>query len=447
MVIGHTATEELVTKFVAKWIYDYAKDEPNRAIYRYNIKKYGTQEREFDFFIYNILELVTKSATFWLIRMANTWRRLKFKTPIKKLQAEVFDVAEVTLPDFADTNIKCLIEQASYDSETYEITFDMWTPVRSGERTQYDFAWPAYIDITLLYPTEGDLLDGIAGGSGPNVDVEPPSSHPLAQPQGFNANFKNYPGVSCKNNFGEQVYADFCRPDHGDKIPSDIDDEKPSVKVPGQGETTVPATKNPVGMLNPFVQDLQQKAAEQEAKSVGNAVRAEQGTDGSGGYNSEDEDFDPMDTLPETPPESEECVSCVTFYQFDAITTVYQPGTEASLNQPGDVGKARTGEPPFIGQMKSVTACYNSRDLAIAQANRWSQIGQQSYTAVVGQPHPVISSINYLAAPNCNDVTEEDGAMISWQRSGDDAADQGFKDISNAPDSDFVDTNGDPLVF
>lgn len=446
LIIGHTETEELVTKFVARWIYDHSKDEPNTAIYRYNVKKYGTQEREFNFFIYNILELVTKSATFWLIRMANTWRRLKLKTPLNKLQAEVFDVAEVTLDDFANGPIKCLIEQASYDSETHEISFDMWTPVRSGERETYDFAWPAYIDITLLYPTEDDLTNGIAGGTGPNVDVSPPASHPLAQPTGFNANFKNYPGDCSSLTMVSQIAAQNCRPDHGDKKPSDLDDQKPAVKVPGQGESSVPATKNPVGVIaNPFVKDLIQKNAEQQANSVGNTNRTEMANDSNS--NPGGSETDPMDSLPETPPEGEECVSCVTFYQFDDVDSVYQPGTELSLIDPGDVGKARTGNPPFIGNMKSTTACYNSRPLAIAQANRWSEIGIHSYNATVGQPWPVIAVINFLAAPGCNDITEEDGAMISWERSGNDTADQMFKDILNTPDSDFVDTNGDPLTF
>ncbi len=54
-----TPTEDLVTKFVAQWQPDLSK-QPNKIILRHNIKKFGTIEREFDFYFYNTFDQVLK---------------------------------------------------------------------------------------------------------------------------------------------------------------------------------------------------------------------------------------------------------------------------------------------------------------------------------------------------------------------------------------------------
>jgi hypothetical protein len=68
LVVTHSSTEELITKYTATWKEDYAVTEPNQVILRYNVAKYGLHEQTFDYYIYNIQQLVEKSATFWLIR-------------------------------------------------------------------------------------------------------------------------------------------------------------------------------------------------------------------------------------------------------------------------------------------------------------------------------------------------------------------------------------------
>jgi hypothetical protein len=332
-VLTHSETEELVTKFVALWKSDHSYNDPNKAIYRYNISRYGTQEQQFDFFAFKYLQLVEKSATFWLIRMANTWRKIVCQTPLTKLQAEVFDCAEVTLNDFADIAVKCFVETATYDSESHEISFQLWTPVRSGERAPYIFAWPADIAVTYIYPTVQDVQQGKAGGTGPNVDVTPPASHPLAEPQGLSMSFKDK--TNCGRIAGQISAHTGCRTDHGDSQPSDKDDTAPSDDVPGEGEGVVPTSKNPLGSPSPEMIDVQKELMEKDAQDQNNTFNNNPNAgDGGGG----DGDSDPYDDLPDGPPE--DCYGAVRLC-MDTIGSVFT-GTSYS-STPGVCGVPQFG--------------------------------------------------------------------------------------------------------
>ncbi len=231
----HTETEDIVTKYVAEWKADYAVEENNKLILRHNVKKYGTHEETTNFFIYNILELVRKSATFWLIRKSNTWRKVRMRTYFNKLKLETFDTASVTHPALADVAVKCLVEKADFDSANRRMEFECWTPVLSGTRVPYDFAWPSQIQEKLLWPTIDERLKGFAGsGREPNFSVIAPSGHPLANTREGAIEFQ------CQN--GQTIptganMSKFCRGDHGDPNPSDIGDTAPEPNVyTGGGE-------------------------------------------------------------------------------------------------------------------------------------------------------------------------------------------------------------------
>lgn len=160
-----TSTEDLVTEFCANWDSDYARSQEerrNKIVLRNNIEIYGTNQEEFDFFIYNIQSLVVKSATFWLIRMSNTWKIARFKTPLNMLRVETFDTVELDLgQDFiASAPVNGVVEEIVYDSENYELEFSVKTPVRSGLLTPYVFFWPADVDISITYPTPEDVWAG-----------------------------------------------------------------------------------------------------------------------------------------------------------------------------------------------------------------------------------------------------------------------------------------------
>lgn len=163
--IGHTSTEEIVTKLVASYKISYDQDRDYKFILRNNVPKYGTQQDETDWYSYTDARAVDIAATFWLIRKSNTWKVLKFKTPIHKIRLETFDPVNINLAprNWAMNGVvKGIIQSTQLDTDTLTISFEVWIPVRLGEMSKFRFAWP--IDsATLVYPQEVTL----AGSGGP----------------------------------------------------------------------------------------------------------------------------------------------------------------------------------------------------------------------------------------------------------------------------------------
>lgn len=182
--VSYTETEDIVTKIKAAWKSDYKQSQPNLVILRYNIGYYGVKQKEDIYYIYNMQQLVEKSAVFWLIRSANTFKKITFKTSIAKLKIETLDTITLNFSHnfIANGPIDCLVESAKLNTSDYTITFDLWVPVRAGEMTEYLFAYPADLDIQYFFPTDEDVQQGRAGGGGTNV-VEPNRDVTLPDPQ------------------------------------------------------------------------------------------------------------------------------------------------------------------------------------------------------------------------------------------------------------------------
>jgi len=279
LTLTHTETEDLVTEFTAEWRPKCSLEEPYKYIVRYNTNKYGFQKETFDCFVFRHQTLVDKSAKFWSIRMANTWRKIKCQVPISKLALESIDGINITLPDIADGTVTCRVESAVFNSADNVIDLVIWTPVRSGERTQYDFAYPAGISVSLLHPTAQDLQFGNAGSSGPNVDVTPPTAHVLGKPPSLPQGFGFGQGDPCanisNNNLGGPDLANRCRPDQGDTKPSDTDDEKPADTDVQDDNSTIPPEQSPKQEIKiaDNINDLKQEQAEQDGSSSTNGNR------------------------------------------------------------------------------------------------------------------------------------------------------------------------------
>lgn len=196
MQVFGTETEDIVTKWSISWREQLDKTKPNKIVYRYNIKKYGLIESEYDCYIYNAKASVQKFAQFWLIRKANTWKKVTFSTFMTKLRLEPFDSV---LIDFAFPWVNdpgCvnptvgIVEEASYDSDTHRIRLTIWLPIRFGEMCPYDFAYPSELDTTFIFPQENDPgtqtdVPG-SGAEGPLYDQTPhtgPGGLPGTTPQ------------------------------------------------------------------------------------------------------------------------------------------------------------------------------------------------------------------------------------------------------------------------
>lgn len=180
--IGHTPTEDIATKHVINWAPAGAsidRDDPKdrQIILKYNVPKYGTRSLQKTYFSQNTFDTILKSATFWLIRRAHTWKMLSFDTALTHLDLELFDCIEVDVPQLSSQPVKCLITQSQIDLENNRLHFEAWTPILAGETEPFPWAWPADKTPTLPWPLPGDehLAD-----PNPGITVSPPLGHILA---------------------------------------------------------------------------------------------------------------------------------------------------------------------------------------------------------------------------------------------------------------------------
>lgn len=213
--VGLTRTEDLVTKMVVTWHLSWAAEDPEKIILRHNVKKYGTKEQEFDWFIYNQPDIVLKAATFWLIRKANTWKKIRFRTPLTKLALESFDTVSLDLGSqgyVASGAVKAMVEQADYDSDTNTLQFECLTPVKTGTMVEYQFFWPSALTVTDTFPTPEEIAAGYAGGDGIGADAT--GELPIGFTDGVESGgtvFVGGPNVVFPSNA-----------DYGDRTPTDV---------------------------------------------------------------------------------------------------------------------------------------------------------------------------------------------------------------------------------
>ena len=171
-----TPTEDIVTKMNVKWHLSYAgggEYAPNEAdttqymVLRHNVKRYGLQEKEYEWYIFNQPDIILKCATFWLIRLSNAWKRVKFRTYLHKLNLEAFDSVTFSAPGYiAAGPVKVVVEKADYNSADNYIDFECAVPVKAGKMTQDPFYWPANLPISERWPPQEDITNGDAGGGG-----------------------------------------------------------------------------------------------------------------------------------------------------------------------------------------------------------------------------------------------------------------------------------------
>ncbi len=235
-----TGTEELVTKMTVNWHLRFAtppsplktfqwqqvgigqptspvsslsydpgnvKDNNYSIVLRHNITKYLIHEGSSDYYIFNQPDIVYKMATFWLIRKANTWKRIKFTTPLHKLNLETFDsvLLNFSHPYVAAAPVQAIVESARYDSANNCIHFQCLTPVMAGTSVAYPWFWPADLPQSETWPPPGEDC----GSSGPGSGAHGPL------PVGDTSTVDQVVFVGGTN----VVFGTHC--DYGDPMPSD----------------------------------------------------------------------------------------------------------------------------------------------------------------------------------------------------------------------------------
>ena len=296
--ISLTDTEDLVTKSVNKWRKDFSPfiKKDNTLILRHNIKRYGTHDKEVDYFTYAHLDLVRKSATFWLIREANSWKKIKLNTTLEFSLLEPFDAVTIELPDVASEPFLGIVERAILDSSGKEIQLEIWCPIRAGELTPYNFAFPANISENALFPDDGARDVGDAGSaSDPNFSTIAPPGHPLNPDRtGIFSGFD----LGCNGDGVTSMTPGQCRGDHGDRKPSDTNDKKPTVPTDKNRTADVSGSTSPVSNgigygtgSKSYQQQLQQDKTEGDA-GRGREVAEGGGTGSSPGSGDNSNGFD-----------------------------------------------------------------------------------------------------------------------------------------------------------
>lgn len=157
VVITTTETERLVTKFVANYKELVNQSDPDQVILRYNIKNYGSMEETYDFYIYNNYNAVATAAQFWMIRKSNTFKILQCKVALNKLKIEAFDYVNVTFNEdlVATGTVKGQVTKSVFNADDDSLTLEIWLPVRFGEMTTYQFAYPG--TTQAVYPPLDDV--------------------------------------------------------------------------------------------------------------------------------------------------------------------------------------------------------------------------------------------------------------------------------------------------
>lgn len=208
--ISTTDTEEIITKSIGTWRTDYVKPE-NKIVIRHNAnaKFYGIQESNYNFFAYNDRELVERVLTFWSIRTSNTWKLIECTLHLNMLNLETNDTVNIDIGGhLASTTVSGIIEACEYDLDTYSIRVKIWTPVRLGEKTAYQFAYPANISKTIFYPTFNEISSGAAGGFNQGVQgaLPPGSSSSVTWPD--SADDSNEQAPSRPRDYGSKIISD-----------------------------------------------------------------------------------------------------------------------------------------------------------------------------------------------------------------------------------------------
>lgn len=227
--ITHGDTEDLKTRHDIKWQCAGASnnkaDNPERRILlEWNIPLYGTFDVDYNYYTQNTFETVLKSATFWMIREATTWKYVHFETPLTQIDLDSFDAIALNIPQFP-VNTTVIIQEANFDANSNTIKFKCWTPIRAGETIPYTWAWPANQDANEKFPLQG--IDDGREGNALGLSVSPPVGHILAG--GFSVTDPGQIWSKVGNQPGTVQTI-------GDRSPSDLDDTLAVCDCPAASE-------------------------------------------------------------------------------------------------------------------------------------------------------------------------------------------------------------------
>jgi hypothetical protein len=306
-----SSTDEIVTKHTVNWSRSQSEG-PLTLILKHNVAKYGTHQKDIDYYTQNVYDQILKSATFWMIRDANVWKIVEFTTPLKHSDLEVFDCVTLNLTDVAPAPVKAVITAIKYDVGAQEIAFTCWTPLKAGQTTPYIHAWPADIPAGTIFPTAEEREAGL----GYDFTVTPPEGHLLyVEPED-----NGQPKVSLTS---------------GDQYPSDLND--------GIGTCFCPTTDDAVvDEPDPVFDALKRAQRANQSEQDTKASAPDTAGSSGGGSDKHDKKKGKCDCEP-GPVDGCNCIVAVMYCTADLCQSNWAPCTCTGFCYQGQCGGVCTG--------------------------------------------------------------------------------------------------------
>lgn len=132
--LGFTNTDELITKIKAVWYLDYSGRTRSKKELIYDPgHNYKTNEKEIEFYIYNIEDLVKLSLYWWGYRMSNSWRTTDSKCFLEGLALESFDVANYDIGVLSQNAIRGQVVTVGHNSDENSISVSSILASKAGD--------------------------------------------------------------------------------------------------------------------------------------------------------------------------------------------------------------------------------------------------------------------------------------------------------------------------
>lgn len=146
---GFTPLEDLETKIQVTWVPDYLDGTKQRiVVYRNNFAAFGEKSSKHEFYIYNNGKYIDWALQYWGNILSNSWRKVICKAGIETLRLQPYDVITIDLTNFSGVLgvSYALVENISFNLETYEVELTLWTPYKAGTSVADLSVW-SYIHV------------------------------------------------------------------------------------------------------------------------------------------------------------------------------------------------------------------------------------------------------------------------------------------------------------
>jgi hypothetical protein len=288
-----TSTEDLVTRYTATYRPDYSPffEEPVKMVVRYNLPKYGLHSEDHDFYAYNNWAPVQSALTFWLIRRSQTYKILKARLLLSKINVEVFDYITLDFdrPYVASSAVTGLVTRCVVDTANKWVDVEVWCPVLLGEMAQHPYVWPSGAGEQVYWPQYHNMAGGGGGGdlSTPDAGGANPRTEQVGQ-----TDVRDTLGIWGRDGASGPILQPIDQGASQPEEPPSVPEPHPWSKRFPRTPTPVPAPKKDYAYDDPDTPDLPNGAYPGKVKKKAGGGEAGEGSGEGGGSGRVDYEVD-----------------------------------------------------------------------------------------------------------------------------------------------------------